>query len=156
MLFATLSQSSTYQDSLQHATWKKILAWLTEHAASATDGEHEIDGRHVYAIASNVETMPENQAVFESHKKYIDLHYCISGGEKIAYTPISALKPKTEYDNEKDYTLYETTIPGELLTMTPDTFAIFMPQDGHMPKISDGLNKQVRKIVVKIHLDAVK
>lgn len=155
MTFTHLSQTDNFSTELHHPTWQKILTWLKHNAAACPDGEHEINGRNIFAIASTIETMPLEQAVFESHRKYIDLHYCITGGEKIGYSPILDLKPNTKYNSEEDYLLYEQAQPKQLLTMIPDSFAIFMPEDGHMPKINDGLNKTVRKIVVKIHLDAV-
>jgi len=110
----------------------------------------KIDGRNIYAPISTVQTIPREEAKYEAHRQYIDVHYCLEGGEIIEWTPVNQLTPTMEFDTAKDYCLYESPKEATSLVITPGTFAIFFLADAHMPKISDGKNKQVRKVVVKI------
>ena len=142
----------TYQPFLSHPVWKKVLDWLYTEAQKLADGEYEIDGRNIYAPISTVKTMPRQQAKYEAHRQYIDVHYCLEGGEIIEWTPVNQLTPTMEFDTAKDYCLYESPKEATSLVITPGTFAIFFPADAHMPKISNGEHKQVRKVVVKIHI----
>ena len=64
-------------------------------------GKYEIDGDNVYAIVQEYETKAPGK--FESHKKYTDIQFIVSGKELIGYANIAHLTPDTEYDAEKDF-----------------------------------------------------
>ncbi|MBA2562313.1 MAG: YhcH/YjgK/YiaL family protein [Chitinophagaceae bacterium] len=85
---------------------------------------------------------------WESHKKYIDLQYVISGEEKIAVHPITKLKITKPYDASKDIVNYSGE--GNIYTNVPETFFLFFPSDGHRPNITTGGNKADKKIIIKI------
>ena len=55
----------------------------------------------------------------------------------------------SEYNNEKDYTLYEGSV--SLMKMIPGMFAIFYPNDLHMPGIYN-MKKMVKKLVIKVRI----
>ena len=44
--------------------------------------------------------------VFEAHRDYIDIHYCIDGNEAIGYNDVSRLTATTEYFEKDDYQLF--------------------------------------------------
>src|SRR3989344_5494015 len=102
-------QYPTIPDELAGAIWQQAFSWITEHAQELPDGEHEIAGRDMYANIHTIRTTSESEAVFEVHKEYIDLHYCLAGGELIVHSPVNTLKEKTAYDAEKDYQLFMPT-----------------------------------------------
>ncbi len=153
MLQGHIHTPETYQPFLNHPAWQKVLEWLNKEAPKLKDGEYEIDGRNIYAPISTITTMPREQTKYEAHQQHIDVHYCLEGGELIEWAPVKTLIPKMEFDTLKDYCLYESPTKATSLLMTPGTFAIFFPADAHMPKISDGKNAQVKKVVVKIKID---
>ncbi len=45
------------------------------------------------------------EKVLEAHRKYIDIHYCVSGSEGIGYAETSSLESITEYDDNDDHIL---------------------------------------------------
>lgn len=153
MLLGHLQHEKTFAPFLTHPVWQKIKSWLIEQAPQLADGEYEIAGRDIYAIIQEIETLPIEKAIFESHQKYIDIHYCLEGGERIDWALVGTLTPSTEYDKEKDYTLYHSLPTTTSCLMTPGTLAIFLPHDAHMPKINDGIHPTVRKIVVKVRVN---
>lgn len=149
MLLGHISHPETYAHFLTHPIWQQALDWLKTNSDKA-DGEYEILGRDLFAIVQTISTQPREQCIFEAHRNYIDLQYCISGGELIEWAPLETLTPKGEFLTEKDYGHYLAPASATSMCMTPGTFGIFFPHDAHMPKVSDGVNSQTKKIVVKI------
>ncbi len=143
-------QYPSIPDELSGPIWQQAFSWITQYANDLPDGEHAIDGRDMYANIHTAITTPVEIAVFEVHREYIDLHYCLTGGEGIAYSPQGALQEHTPYDKEKDYQLFYPAEQSSNFTMQPNSFAIFFPGELHMPKVTDGTNETVRKVVVKI------
>ncbi|MDP3997354.1 MAG: YhcH/YjgK/YiaL family protein [Candidatus Andersenbacteria bacterium] len=141
---------------LTHPVWQEVFAWLQNMPSNLPEGEHLIKGRDIYASRQNVATQPRRLCAFESHKQYIDLHLCLGGGEIIEYAPASQLKPRGEYDEAKDFFFYHPIDQATTCLLQPGTFAIFWPQDAHMPKITDGQNKETEKVVVKIKASLIK
>lgn len=104
----------------------------------------------VYVAVSEYTTKNIEDADYESHKKYIDLQYIISGEEVIGLTRNKeVLKVISPYAEEKDIEFYEYS-GGDLLAATPDRYFIFFPEDVHKPCIKMNENSEVKKVVVKI------
>ncbi len=135
--------------------WQEALAWAAQNAPDLLDGEHPIRTRDIYANIHTATTQELSACVFEVHREYIDLHYCIEGGEIIAYAPEGALQEKSAYDEEKDYELFIPRETCKKIVMRPGMFAIFFPEEPHAPKVFDGEHKRIRKVVMKIHKSLV-
>lgn len=103
----------------------------------------------VYATVSEYETKNPEDANFESHRKYIDIQYIVSGKELIGLTNDTNLNVISPYNEEKDIAFYKSD-GGKLLTASPDHYFIFFPEDRHRPCLKVNENSMVRKIVVKI------
>ena len=119
-------------------------------------GRTEIDGDTLFATAAEYQSKPRAAAKWESHRRYADIQLIVAGEEQIAYAPIASLTPKDAYDEAKDRTLYHDDAtpqgPAQLFRYRPGHFAIFFPEDGHMPDLALGEPAPVRKIVVKVKL----
>lgn len=111
-------------------------------------GKHEIEGKNIFVILSEYETKSIEQGKWEAHRKYVDIQYVVSGKEKIGYAPIDEMKMKIDYNEEKDVLFLEGT--GDYLSVNEGTFALFAPEDVHMPGISAESLQHVKKIVIKI------
>jgi len=90
-------------------------------------------------------------ANFESHLHTIDLQLTIVGAEGIEWMPVSNLKKRGSYLEEKDFQFYETPdlSYGKINNMK-GAFCILFPEDGHMPQLVVDQNFIVKKLVVKI------
>lgn len=135
--------------------WRQALTWAAQEAQKLPDGEHRIRARDIYANIHTIETQELSACAFEVHKEYIDLHYCIEGGEIIAYAPEGSLHEKSVYDKEKDYALFMPTENCKMTTIMPGGFAIFFPEELHAPKVFNGKDARIRKVVIKIHKNLV-
>lgn len=139
------------QYHLNQGAWDKAFAYLknTDLKALKT-GRHVIDGSNVYAIVTEAPTKDYDKTAFESHRKYIDLQYVISGEEAMAKAPLHTVTVNKPYDEAADIAFY--TGEGKIYKVSAGTFMLFFPADAHRPNITPGGNKVVKKIVIKINV----
>lgn len=110
-------------------------------------GKYEIDGDRVYATASKDPGRKKEDALLETHEKYIDIQLVLAGTDDMGWKPRSSCKqPSGEYDQKRDVQLFADE-PEAWLSTESGSFAIFFPEDAHMPLISSG---QLHKVVVKV------
>ncbi len=122
-----------------------------ESSQTLSAGKYPVDGEKIHASVDEYETKPESACKWESHKKYLDIQVLLSGSERMGYAPVGSMIPRTEYDAQKDVLFYNGT--GDSVLMLPGMFAIFMPDDAHMPKICNGKPEHVKKVVIKVMVD---
>ena len=127
------------------------LKFLKNASPDLANGVHEINPR-VKAIVSEYETKPVNENGYEAHRKYIDIQYLLQGKEKNCSLPIEKLTKTKPYKEEIDAAFYEATGPALELMLGDGYFAIYWPQDGHMPCLSVDGDEKVKKVVVKVEL----
>lgn len=137
------------QYHLNQATWDRAFAYLKNtDLKTLSNGRHVIDGDNVYAIVTEAPTKDYDKTAFESHRKYIDLQYVITGEENMAKTPVASVTVNKPYDETADIAYY--TGEGKVYTVPAGTFMLFFPGEAHRPNITPGGNKVVKKIVIKI------
>ncbi|MBO7120190.1 MAG: YhcH/YjgK/YiaL family protein [Bacteroidaceae bacterium] len=129
------------------------LKFLRDAKPDIANGVYQLTPR-VKAIVSEYETKPYNENGYEAHRQYIDIQFTLKGTERIACLPIEKLTETKPYDEDGDYTLYSSDAIHQPLEMTIGAgyFAIFFPQDGHMPGLSAPTPAPVKKVVVKVLL----
>jgi len=110
-------------------------------------GRHEL-ANGLYAVIQRYETAPRDGKKWEAHKKHIDVQFIAEGSERIGYVDVTRLQPLTEYDAANDEMFLAGD--GDFLHLTQGTFAIFYPEDAHMPKVTLDGRSEVRKVVVKV------
>ena len=134
------------------------LAWGFEFIKKAISenlpvGKYEISGTDVYAMIQEYTTKSAKEAFFEGHKRYIDIQYVVSGTEEIGIIDISKAKIKNEYNSDMDAAFYEKNPKCGWLVLEEGDFAIFYPNDLHMPGLSfEDKASDVKKIVVKVSI----
>jgi len=111
-------------------------------------GKYTIDGENIFALVSEYKTKPESGGKLEAHKKYIDVQYVIEGEELMGYAPLGRQKVLDPYKEENDIVFF--TGDKSFIKITAGMFAIFFPEDVHMPGISTGKISDVKKLVIKV------
>jgi YhcH/YjgK/YiaL family protein len=130
------------------------LALLKDPAVLASaPGRYEVDGENLYLSVDEYDSKPEAQGRFESHRKYVDIQYIVSGREWIGVRELEGLKTETPYDVNKDIEFYYRTEMMTRLDMEAGTFAILWPHDAHMPCRMFDKPERVKKIVVKVRVE---
>ena len=129
------------------------LTFLKQAKSDIENGVHQLNPR-VKAIVSEYETKPQNENGYEAHKQYIDIQCVLKGQERVASLPIEELEETKSYSEEGDCALYSanTILQPSNLILKPGYFAIFFPQDGHMPQLSLDTPTKVKKVVVKVKI----
>jgi YhcH/YjgK/YiaL family protein len=121
--------------------------------AQTTPGRHELDGSRVIAMVSRYQTKRPEEAVWESHRRYIDVQYIASGVERLGYAHLSTNPAIREaYSEERDVLFYEPQ--QDSLEAQAGTFLIFFPHDVHAPGLMRDAPAEVLKVVVKVAVDA--
>ncbi len=147
MIIDKLSNANTYTYISEGI--KKAFDYLKqEDLVSKEVGKYEIDGDNLFVLIQEYDPKKEEEGKCEAHKKYIDIQYIISGVEKMGYAPVGGMEVIDPYNDVKDR--FFVKWDGEFKTYTEGTFAIFFPQDAHMPGIEAVPNQKVKKAVVKI------
>ena len=90
---------------------------------------------------------PKEAATIETHVNMIDIQIPLDGEETFGYTPLDDL-PAFDYNAEKDITKYGETMAQTYVRLKPGQMAIFFPQDGHAPCISD--KETIKKAIFKV------
>jgi YhcH/YjgK/YiaL family protein len=116
-------------------------------------GKHAIEGDQVYALVQKLPSRAAETAQFESHRKYIDLHYVVSGQEITGFAPAEDLKLAVPYDESKDVMLYDIPQQYTKIEMKPGHFAIYHPGQAHLPNCHFQGPHDLHKVVIKVHVD---
>jgi len=112
-------------------------------------GRYEIDGDKVYALVQRQPGRKAEAGKLEAHQKYIDIQVVLGGVDTMGWRPTPAcVGIAMPYSAEKDAMLF-TDQPTAWTAVGPGEFAIFFPEDAHLPMISDG---ELYKVVLKVHV----
>ena len=112
-------------------------------------GRYEIDGENLFAIVDGYLTDDVENGYLEAHRKYIDVQFMMQGEEWVGYAPLGDREPTRPYSEEDDEAAYAGDC--SLFKFEEGMFAIFYPQDLHMPGRGPR-RAPVRKVVVKIRI----
>ena len=115
--------------------------------STMAEGKYEIKGEDLFLNLTTATAKTTETAVLETHDEMIDIQIPLSCSETYGYTPREEL-PEGEYNAAKDITKLPGVASQQYVTCTPGMFAIFFPQDGHAPCISD--EKEIRKAIFKV------
>lgn len=146
MIIDTLENAEYYY--LLNQSFEAAFAFLKRpDTASLPDGRHTIDGDTVYATIFRGRGKGRAQARLESHQRYIDIQYILSGSDDIGLKSRRACRfPIGQYDADKDILFYSDMAESRV-TLGPGAFIILYPEDAHAPLSG---TEDVAKIVVKV------
>lgn len=119
--------------------------------ANLMPGKYFVNDNFFYLV-QEYEAVKDEQSVWESHRKYVDIQWIISGCEKIYVSDIQLLQPLDGYDEVSDIIHYHKIENQTAILLTPGSCAILYPKDGHRPSRYLGQPCIVRKIVGKVRV----
>lgn len=132
----------------------KALAILNdEKLCEAAPGKYEVDGDNLFYVVDEYETKPVEEGKLEIHRKYLDIQYTVSGTECIGYAPLEGLTEQTPYNGENDAAFYKYGPSMSKLILKQGMFAIFWPNEAHMPGRTADKQERIKKIVVKVRME---
>lgn len=119
----------------------------TNNLSMMEAGKYPIREKDLFVNITVAKGRSTDTAVLETHRKMIDIQIPLDTEETFGYTPLCDL-PDFEYNTEKDITKYADTKAQTYVTCRPGQMAIFFPQDGHAPCISE--KEEIKKAIFKV------
>jgi len=133
---------------------RPAFEFIERHANEALpEGRFEIDGARLFALPQSYPPRPVEGRLFEAHRRYADVQYIAAGVEMVGYAPTDTLKVETPYDPEKDVAFYAQPARYTPVAVPAGSFAVFYPEDAHMPCCRLDSDDTIRKLVVKVELE---
>ena len=151
MIFDSLLNIEQYK-GLSNDVFKGLV-FLKKIDIEINVGVYQLNPR-VKAIVSEYVTKMGNEYGYEAHERFIDIQCVLNGEEKVSCSPVERLKETKTYSEEIDTAFYSTDFKHEStnLILQPGYFAVFYPQDGHMPQLCVDEPQMVKKVVVKVEI----
>ena len=112
-------------------------------------GRYEIDGDDVYATIQKQTTAAPEEKKAESHYKYIDIQYLISGKELEGFAPLTEGIKREEHP-ERDVMSYPEEEAEHFIELKPGDFTVYFTNDVHRPNCAAGESMDIKKVVLKI------
>lgn len=153
MIFDAIAEAPAY---FRSAWWREVLAFAASAGPSTPLGDHPIRGEDLFARVLDLTTGPPETAILESHRRFTDVQMVLEGSELIRVWPAAQLQIREAYDAARDVMFYMHP-PGApiVIDLMPGTFAVFQPQDAHMPALMKGAPAKLKKLVFKVSNDII-
>lgn len=148
MILDKLSNQDIYKGI--HKDFAQVFDFIKHNDLQTIElGKHIIDGDHVFVVVMEYDTQDISECKSETHKKYIDIQYMVSGEEHIGVATLHNETPTTPYNEEGDFMFYTLeNLPK--VQLKENHFAIFFPDDIHQTMNEIESPKKIRKAVFKI------
>ncbi len=149
MILDTLENAARYETL--NPRFGKAFAFLRTVNGTEEPGRIDLDGDNCFSLVQTYETKLIETALFEAHRKYIDVQFIYSGRETILWAPLASMTEETlAYSAEKDVAKWMQPTDFTSLHLNAGHFTIFWPQDTHSPSLEWDKPEQVFKVVVKV------
>ena len=106
------------------------------------EGDVWVNGAAVFTDPAN----PDKDA--EAHRKFLGIHYVISGEEVLGYAEISTLKTTKAYNEAGDCEMLTGQV--QPVRLKAGDFCVVYPEDAHTPVM--GKSEKLVKVVAKIRV----
>lgn len=149
MIVDNLTNATRYYNL--HPLFEKAFNYIVKlDMKSLEDGTTVLEENRLKVAVVSTAMKPTAEAKLETHEKFIDIQIPVTKEETFGWKSLSSLKEsETGYDAQNDIEFFRDT-PTAYVTLLPEEFVIFFPQDAHAPLIGKGT---IRKIIIKIAVD---
>ena len=134
-----------------HPSFEKAFEALAAIDESTPNERITVDGDNIFINLSEYVNKNVAECLFESHKKYIDIQYVVTGEEYIDLCDQEILKATDDRLDTDDIAFFENTDKFSRADLTEGIFVVIFPGEAHKPCIApDGKGVKVKKAVAKI------
>ena len=151
MIIDLLTNADLYRNL--HPRLAAALDWLrATDLASLPLGKTVLDGEHLFALIQEYTPKPPELGKLEAHRRYWDVQYVARGEERMGWVNLAEVTLSEPHSQERDVAFF--TDRSNFFRVPAGSFAIFGPQDVHMPGVAleEGMAGVVRKVVVKVEV----
>lgn len=148
MIYDKIINLNNYKGLFHHLD--TAIDWLKVNDLNTLPlGRTDIDGDNVYISVVECNTRPANQAEYETHTRYMDIHLDIVGAEDFQVSHANMVET-TPYNSDTDIALYEADATNEGV-LGEECFAIFLVGEAHKPCVSlKGEINPIKKAIMKV------
>lgn len=151
MILSTLAESGRVEHL--HPAFKLVFDYVKSHDLTKVPaGRIALDGDRLFINVDDATLRTEAEQALEVHRSYIDMHFPLSGSERVGWSPLEALAAESSrepFDVARDFALYDLPA-ATYFDVVPGQFYIMYPEDAHAPIIGSGT---LRKLVAKVRID---
>jgi len=151
VIFSLLSQSPRY--AALHPLFPRAFAYLRDTDLNALAlGVHQIIDQQLFVIVEVADGRTRAEAKLEAHRNYIDIQLVLAGVDEMGWKALSDChQPLDEHNVARDIRFFGDA-PAAWISVPPQHFCIFFPEDAHAPLVGVGA---IRKVIVKVAVDAI-
>lgn len=148
MIYDKLSNIQRYRGL--HPSLDIALDYIHPHLAQMP--RHvDLRGEAVYGNIFTYDTVPDAESFFEAHARYADIQIMLEGSERVAVSDISVLETDSAQPEKDFWALHG---PEEVsVVLSPGSFLIVLPGDGHKLKMQLAALETVTKSVFKVNME---
>lgn len=152
MVWDTIDHLDAYRNDLLDPAfdWLKLQRVAGGTAADLPVGIHQIDSEALFVIVQDYQTKDSDVALWESHRRYIDVQVMVHGAETIEVAPVSYLDTTASYDAATDKCRHVGT--GTPIVLERGQFCLFFPWDAHRCSMHARTPQRVLKYCIKVKL----
>lgn len=134
-----------------HPSFKAAFEALMKIDESTPNERITVDGDNIFINMAEYTNKNIDECLYESHKKYIDIQYVVSGEEYIDLCDQDILECTDNRLDTDDIAFFRNTDKFSRADLTEGVFVVIFPGEAHKPCIApDGKGVKVRKAVAKI------
>lgn len=149
MIIDSIKNASKYYDV--HPSFREAFDALAKIVNDTPDERITVDGDNIFINLSTYTNKNVSECLFESHKKYIDIQYVITGAELIDVCRTNTLKATDDRLDTDDIAFYENSDIFSTAYLTDGIFVVLFPGEAHRPCVApDGKGIKTKKAVAKI------
>ncbi len=150
MICAKLSEAGNYLGI--HPRLDQALGLLTEaYLQTVPTQRRELDGDRLFVTRFDVQTSTDEGRLFEYHRRYADIFVLTAGAERVDIASPEVLTVREQHD---DYWGCAGSAQQQV-TLTPGSFLVLLPGEGHRPGMALSEPENIKRIVFKILLTEV-
>ena len=148
MILDYLSNISHYEQL--HPRFKQAFNFLQDkNIINMSLGKHEVDGDNLFIVLDKSQGRKKEDAMLEVHRKYIDIQLILEGPDEMGWeTKLKCVTPSDKYNPKNDIQFFKDN-PANWFTVKTGMFAIFFPDDAHLPLIGNSIiHKAIAKVAI--------
>ncbi len=127
----------------------RAIEYLAETDLEALPlGRTDIAGDDIYLNVVELTARPSDEAEFETHSEYMDIHIDLEGVELFEIA-LGELEETRAYDEESDIAFYKADLSCACV-LGPGRFLITMTEEPHKPAVASAEGPALKKIIVKV------
>ncbi|MCQ2461851.1 MAG: YhcH/YjgK/YiaL family protein [Clostridia bacterium] len=151
MIIDNIKNAAKYKGLNEY--FDKAFEIIAAFAADTEDKKYIIDGEKAFINLSTYVNKNVSGCKFESHAKYADIQFVVTGHEYIDVCDTQGLSFTENNLENGDIAFYENPETYTRADLKPGDFVVLFPGEAHRPLVApDGNGIKTKKAVVKVLL----